>query len=535
MNSKKRAVIGFLILFILVPFLAFSGGQQEPSGQQKADKGNMIAMSLNQEIGTIDPSKTTDWTETMVIVNLYDSLVTPNPDGTMAPLLAKEWSISDDGLEYTFVLHDDAVFHDGSAVIAEDVVFSVERMFALGQGYSWLWADVIDNVVQVNQASVRFLLSKPFSPFLSTLPWLAILNKDLLVQNKADGDFGEYGDYGQEYLLDNDAGSGAYMFKSWERGNQLVFSKFDDYFLGWKDGAIEEVRARVIFSDSTVISEMKTGALDLADHYRSIQTYQKLADMDHIKINEAQSGEALYLKINTQKAPMDNVHVRRAVSWAFDYQTFLEQIDPGASQARGPVPEIINGHNPDVLQYTQNYDKARRELELSGFAPGELTITLVYVEGFDLERKLGLLLQSNLKEIGINLELQPETWGRITDLANNVETTPHMTAVFSAANYPHPDNYLYSSYHSSAAGTWMSMEWLDDPEIDKLIEAGRVAIDKEEQNEIYFEVQERLADQATDVFVYSLLKRYAMNSSLMGLEFVPVMSFEYDFHKMWLE
>ncbi len=503
------------------------------AGAQK----NIVSMSLNQEIGTIDPAKVTDWTEAMVMVNLYDSLVTPRPDGTMTGLIAREWEISADGLEYVFKLHRGIKFHDGSELTAEDVKFSLERVLALKQGYSWLWADIVKDVVVRDDYTVAFTLNEPFSPFLSTLPWLAIVNKDLVLAKKKPGNFGEYGDYAQDWMLNNDAGSGAYMFKSWTRGNEIVFAKFDDYFLGWREGAIDEVRAKEIApgNDATVISEMKTGALTIADHYRSLQTYEQIDRLPNASVKTALSGEALYLKINTQKAPVDNVHVRRAISYAFDYQTFIEQIDPGAKQLRGPIPDTIAGHNPNALMYNQDLNKAREELAKSGYRPGELTINLCYVDGFELEERLALLFQVNLAQIGINVVLQPETWGRITDLAASVETTPHLTAVFSAANYPDPDNYLYTAYHSSAAGTWMSMEWLQDPELDKLIERSRVTVDQKERNELFFEIQDRLTQQATDIFIYALPKRYGMQDYLHGFEFVPVMSFEYDFHKMYIK
>jgi peptide/nickel transport system substrate-binding protein len=116
-----------------------------------------------------------------------------------------------------------------------------------------------------------------------------------------------------------------------------------------------------------------------------------------------------------------------------------------------------------------------------------------------------------------------------------VDSTPHVTAVFSAANYPDADNYLYTAYHSNAAGTWMSMEWLKDPEVDKLIEAGRVSVDPQARQKIYSTLQHKLVDLAPDVFIYSLPKRYGMQTWLKGFEFVPVMSFEYDFHKMWVQ
>src|SRR6056297_1458590 len=267
----SRRVLSTVVVFILLSALMiFTTGV--------IAQKNIVGMSLNQEISTIDPSKTTDWTESMVIVNLYDTLVTPNPDGTMAPLIAEDWDYSADGLNYTFNLKEGIKFHDGSELTAEDVKFSFDRMLELKQGYSWLWLDVLNEVKVTDDYTVEITLNRPYSPFVSTLPWLAILNKEQVMANEVEGDMG------QDWLLDHDAGSGAYKFKSWERGNQIVFEKFDDYFQGWRDNSIDEVRARVIYSDSTVLSEMKTGDLTIADHYRALETYDRLDNLEGVKI-----------------------------------------------------------------------------------------------------------------------------------------------------------------------------------------------------------------------------------------------------------
>ena len=107
---------------------------------------NILTMSCNQEFGTIDPQRGNDWTESMAMVNVYDSLVFPNSAGDMEPKLAESWVATPDGLTYTFTLRKGVKFHDGSEVTAEDVAFSINRALALKEGYSWLWADFMEEV-----------------------------------------------------------------------------------------------------------------------------------------------------------------------------------------------------------------------------------------------------------------------------------------------------------------------------------------------------------------------------------------------------
>ena len=151
-------------------------------------------------LGEADPQKPTDFPGAILMVNLYDYLVFPKPGGGLEPSLAKSWTISPDGLTYTFVLRDDVSFHDGTKFSAKDVVFTVKRMQTLKRGVAFLFASV-KNVEAVDPTTVKFELSQPFSPFVAALARLAILNSDLVTKNfKPEGNFGENGDYGQAFL-----------------------------------------------------------------------------------------------------------------------------------------------------------------------------------------------------------------------------------------------------------------------------------------------------------------------------------------------
>jgi len=107
---------------------------------------NVFTMSHTQEFGTIDPARGTDYTESYAMLNLYDALVFPASTGEIEPKLAESWTISSDGLGYTFFLRQGVKFHDDTELTAEDVKYSVDRMLALQDGNSWLWADFVTEV-----------------------------------------------------------------------------------------------------------------------------------------------------------------------------------------------------------------------------------------------------------------------------------------------------------------------------------------------------------------------------------------------------
>lgn len=527
----KRGSILLVVLLALIGGFSYVG--------QVAER-NILTMSSNQEFGTIDPHRGNDWTESLAMVNLYDALVFPSPAGEMEPKLAESWTVSPDGLVYTFKLKEGVKFHDGSELTAEDVKFSVERMLTLKEGYAWLWADVLEETTVDDTYIVSFHLSRPFAPFISTLPWLFIANKDAILAHKEPGEFGEFGDYGKHWLsvtTTEDAGSGPYMLKIWDRGREIVFERFPDYLEGWPHGdkSIDEIHVLLLKEAATVKIMLRKGELTIVEHYRTPSDYEEMADYPHIKVVKNISGEALYFKINTKTPPTDDIHIRRMLAWAFDYKTAITEIEPGSVQARGPIPRVIPGQNSRVFQYHQSLDKAREEMMLSKYYPDVPDINITYVAGMEVERKMALSLKESLAKIGVNLNIHVEQWGRVTDLATTVETTPNITEVFSAAAYPDPDLYLYSTYHSAASGTWMSMEWLQDPLVDQLIEQERITLDKEERAHLLNILQHIIVERCPDIFVYTLPKRYAMWDYVKGLTYRPVMSFEYYFHDLWYE
>ena len=163
--------------------------------------------------GEADPDKGIDYIGSVLAFNLYDALVVPGQNGTpVAPHIATGWKI--DGNDYVFTLRPDVKFHSGNVMSADDVVFSFKRLMALGKGNSPLFADRVASVTAVDPQTVKFTLTGPYAPFLGAMVRLPILDSKFLLTHKADGKFGDMGDYGEAYLSGHDAGSGAYTLVS---------------------------------------------------------------------------------------------------------------------------------------------------------------------------------------------------------------------------------------------------------------------------------------------------------------------------------
>jgi peptide/nickel transport system substrate-binding protein len=509
-----------------------SGETETNEETTEGDESSVLRLNAVQRFGTIDPAKGTDYTQTMALVNLYDPLVFPDTEGTLQPHLAEDWTVSEDNKTYTFTLREGVTFHSGNPVRAEDVVFSLERFFDINQGYSSLLTGVLskDGVTAVDDRTVEFTLDRVHSPFLASMVLLFVVDKKDVLDNAESGEFGDRGDYGQQYLNSADAGSGAYSLGSFERQAQISFRRYDGYWQEWPEGAFDEVRIRIITKDPTVRSLVKTGELDMTSQYQSQETYAQLEQRENIRVETIPTVTMFYFKLNTQKPPVDDPAVREAMAYGFDYETARTEIAPGSLPAQGPLAPSFGVHNENLDQPTYQPEKAKQILEDAGYTDGDLTVSNTYVKDYALEEKMGLLFQQNMDEIGIDVELNPQTWGTMTELATSVEKTPHINQVFYGPVYPSPYAVFFNQYHSEASETWISMEHLENDEIDAMIDDAKSIVDPEARAEVYEELQTKLVDLHPDLFIFVQSKKHAFDDGVAGYEFRPSQSYDYWFH-----
>jgi peptide/nickel transport system substrate-binding protein len=493
------------------------------------DKVSLVVNTV-QIFGTIDPAKVTDYTEYMAAVNLYDALTTVASSGEVVPQLAESWEVSDDNQTYTFKLKTGATFQDGSPVEAKDVVYSMQRLLALNEGPSYLFAGLVqpESVRALDDHTVEIKLDRVYAPFISNTPLILVVNSDLV---KEQGD----GEWGEDFLGENGAGAGPYKLSNWNRGSEMVLERYADYHMGWpNEQPIDELRFVMTRDEATVRALAQRGELGMSSQYQSNETYAAVDQLPNYKILQASTATAFYMKLNNQLAPTDDVHIRRAIAYAMDYETIRDVIYPGG-ELKGPLAPLFADAHLDSLPSPEfNLEKAAEEVAKSKYAGSEpIKISHGYVANTAFEEEIGLLFKATLESIGFEVDLQPEPWNRITELATKPETSPNATQVFYGPTYPSPDSVFFVQYHTRAKGTWSSMSWVDDPEIDGLIDKSRETVDEAARNGIYQEIQAKLHDRQSDVFLLTQLKRMAAHECLQGYAEVPMQSWDYDFSRMW--
>ncbi len=236
-----------------------------PTPPQAQQDKNVLVWGDTLPAG-LDPHAIFDVPMQFILLNAYDTLYrySGNPP-ELQPWLASAHQVSEDGLTWTFKLVPGAKFHDGSPVSANDVVYSFRRLLGMKRGPAGAFLPVLkpDNVTAPDAETVRFVLDKPYAPFLAAIPLVAIVNQKQVEANVKDNDFGS------TWLSANDAGSGPYRLDpaSYRPREALDLIRNKDHFKGWADNAkpIDLVRSRPVAETSTRVLALMRGEIDATD------------------------------------------------------------------------------------------------------------------------------------------------------------------------------------------------------------------------------------------------------------------------------
>ena len=463
----------------------------------------------------IDPSVGADMVSSITLCNVYDSLIFPTPDGSVKPWLAKSWTISEDGLTYTFELVPGVKFHNGDELTADDVVFSLERILTIGQGYGYLFITSVEGAKALEKYKVQFTLKKTFGPFLGVMVRLYILNKKQVMANiQKEGSYGEFGDYGKEWLITHDAGSGPYIVKENKVPEYLLLEKFNDYWAGWENKDAPQYWKQYGTREAvTVRTLLSRGELEITDAIQTSENYAIIDQIPNVDLSYHFEGTNLNIVLNTKKPPTDDIHFRKALAYCLDYQQVIDKILLD-SRRTGPVAPSTPGYNPNLKLYTLNLAKAEEELKQSPYY-GKLDqypVELTWCNSVPEEEKVALMLQANAAKLGIKVDIVAIPWLKICDNLSKLETTPNGTVLYGVPHYAEAGSMLMGRYHSIGAGTSEQGEWLQDPEIDAMIEDALQTLDKEERFQKYHVIEEKIFELCPTIYIAELVMKHGYRS-----------------------
>lgn len=459
----------------------------------------------------IDPAVGNDFSSSTSLANLYDSLVFPNPDGTVSPWLATSWEASDDGLTWTVMLRDDVSFHDGSTMTASDVVYSFDRLKVIGEGYAYMFEN-ITSAEATDDTTVVFTLAEPSGLFAPSLVRLYVVSEAMVTANTAaDGPYGENGDYGKDWLLTNDAGTGPYMVTDFQLEEFLRMAKFDGWWSEFAENAPAEVHFIATTETATVRTLMADQELEISDQWQTVDALEALQKIDGIDVAAIPTFTTFYYMINTAIAPTDDINCRKAMALGFDYDQAVALEWPGTQQTQGIASAALGGHSTDAATFSRDVEAAKAALAECQYADDieNNPVQIHWISEVPDEEKFALLFQANMAEIGMPVEIASTPWLSVVENASSQETSPHIVTIYVSSDLPEVGPMIKQRYHSSTAATWSQNEWLLDEDLDAAIDDALTTVDQAERFAKYDAIQVDLADRIPSLVLYDQVQKQA--------------------------
>jgi peptide/nickel transport system substrate-binding protein len=233
--------------------------------------------------------------------------------------------------------------------------------------------------------------------------------------------------------------------------------------------------------------------------------------MDEVEIAALPSMSLFYFMVNTKKPPTDDIHCRKAMAYAFDYEAAVALEWPGTQQSKGPVPSTLAGHDPNVFTYKRDLDKAKEELAQCKYADAldQNPIKIDWVAEVPDEEKWALLFQSNMADIGMKVDVTKVPWLSMVDNTSKLETSPNIATIYVSSDLPEAGLMLKQRYHSDTTGTWQQVEWLQDAELDKELDDALATLDDQERYAKYAALQQKIAELTPSLYLYDQIEKHA--------------------------
>lgn len=492
---------------------------QSNAAEVSDDSQKTLIVVTPNDTQTLDPAVNYDFSGGYFLINCYEGLVKAvgSDKAEIVPALAESWDISADGLTYTFHLRENVKFSDGTPMNAEAVKFSFERLLNLKMGAVANFT-YIDSIVVVDDQTVNFILKTPFNSFLSALTSMwgpLVVSPTAVKANEKDGDMG------QAWLAENSAGTGPYRVDKWDRNQQLTLVRNPDYWGGWGEKYIETIVVRFVPETTTMRLMLEKGDADIAVGMSSNEDLDAIAQTPGLVVEEFAAPSIREVRINTTKAPLNDVKVRQALSYSFDYDTAANGILGGhASRLEGVSAKGIAGYYKPSVIYTKDLDKAKALLAEAGYPDGGITLDYIWLSGLDVDRQIGEMWQADLKTIGVDLKIQEMPLNTWWEAQGNPETAPQMMMGQWGLDYADATSQIWAFFYSGnfpPAGS--NYFYYKNEDVDKLLEQARSEIDKTKTDQLYQEAIEKIYADAPEVWALQTNERIAHSDKVVGYEY----------------
>jgi len=519
----KRAISLFSVFVLLAVLIAACA----PAAQARP-----IVIVASDQPNSADPAENWAFGGAAYLPHVYDSLFRFVGDTSpkLETLLAAEipttanGGISADGLVYTIKLKPNAKFHDGSPINADAVIYSYERIKALKLGANGITADWIVKMDKVDDLTVKFTLTQPFSDFLNSMGSVwgnYVVNPKVAKANEKDND------WGHAWLLDHDAGSGPYVLTSFDHANnQITLDRYSNYWGGWKN---QKPIAKAIFRwlpEATMARSMlEKGDADIVVNLQSTD-FAALQKATGFVSEKHPSIMQYYLGMNGSVKPLDDARVRQALQYSFNTDKVISDIFNGnmlkMNAAVGPgYPDVY----PAKAQYTYNLDQAKSLLKEAGYENG-LEVTINVMHFWPNDSAVAEFWQADLAKIGVKLNIQETdqgTWSTAWFNDCTAGTAPNIGQISTmgvGGDYPSAWEVIAQVYPvPRLGGGKCSAVYIDDSALNDLFSKITNTTDPGQRQSLFQNLYDTIAGDAGAIWIGQGVDLVTMRDVVQGYKY----------------
>lgn len=527
-----------LILCLAMVLTVFAGCSSTPATEEGASASgdaaqgeaadseykDTLVYALNTDVQSLDPQIQNDTTSEQVVKMLYNTLLKFEDDGTVVGDLAESWSVSEDKLTWTFNLKQGVKFHNGKELTSADVKATFDR--ALNAEAGGLRTTEIIKMFTAVEApdpyTVTITTDGPYGPMESLM-----CNMSLGIMDA---------DYIEKYGLDlgtsveGENGTGPFKVVSWERDQEIVVERFDDYF--GTPAKLQTVVYTIIPEAASRVIALETGEVDVIDKPTDEDLARLEADTENFTVLRKPTISQRLFRFGCNDPIISNTKVRQAIVYAIDRQAIIDALFTGSAYpSTAPLAPVTFGYS-DLGEIEQDLELAKSLLAEAGYPDGFDT-KIVTTERYQNGIELAEIISQQLAEIGINAEIEVWEWSALSASWNGITADEFDQPIFIMGAGPSmrdADGGLRGLYTTSETGlNDRNYGFYSNAEVDALIEQGMQETDQQKRVEIYKEAMEILYRE--DPVAFWLFDMYGLaitSSKVEGVTLSPISTITFE-------
>lgn len=460
---------------------------------------------------SMDPGDQTATYTAALLDPMYEGLTKRDPDLSLKPSLATEWSSDAAGLVWTFKLRSGVKFHDGTPFDADAVVKNFARHLDTKRGLaaSGRLRTFLEGVTAVDPMTVQFKLKTQYPAFLALLA----TGPCLMVSPAAE----TAGTIGSKAV-----GTGPYKLAEYKSGEYVLQTKNTEWWGGAPKGE-DEIKWTWTPEPSVMNMALQTGDADVVNPFPAAFAQQIKANPD-MTLSATDGSAVFWVSLNTKMKPLDDVRVRQALNYATDREGIVKAFMQGfATPANSPLAPVTPGYDKSLAPYSYDVEKAKQLLKEAGYPDGFSMSTIVQEQ----ESRIGELLQAMWAKAGVKLEvrkMEGGVWSKAAflDPAGKEKDTIGSSIASWSSGVNGADLQFRPLYYSkSASPAGANLGFFSDPKLDELIDKAASTLDEKARNAIYVDAQKLVNEQAPHVLLFTKQDLFATRAGVKGTWVIP--------------